>query len=291
VRRVVPLLLVAAAIMAFGLGLPALEARLLYFPLRHHLAEPFQVGLAAEELQPVTADGVRLHGWWLRAPRGTSGAQPPGALNEPATAQNAQSPPVLISYLGNGGNVSGALDNARRLIDRLGVEIVAVDYRGYGLSQGAPSEGGLYADARAIYDAVRERGVPPGRIILFGRSLGAAVATDVALDRPCAGLALETPFLSVPEVARSLYPFIPPFLIRSRFDNARKLPRIEVPKLIVQAELDEVIPAAHAQRLYEIASPPKHLHVLDGSRPNDTFDEQRPAYFAAWRAFLDVAAS
>jgi fermentation-respiration switch protein FrsA (DUF1100 family) len=197
---------------------------------------------------------------------------------------------VLIWFSGNGGNVSGGLENARRLIDRLGVEIVAVDYRGYGHSEGAPSEAGLYLDGRAIYDAVRGRGVPPERIVLFGRSLGAAVATDVALDRPSAGLALETPFLSVPAVASTVYPFIPSFLVQSRYDTERKLPRITaIPKLIVQAERDEVVPAAHARRLYDLAPPPKHLHVLAGSHHNDTFSEHRPAYFAAWRAFLEEA--
>ncbi len=291
-RRVAVLLLplVAVGVIAFlaRFGLSGLETGLLYFPLRHHLAQPEHFGLSAEELRPSAQDGTRLHGWWLRAQ-----ASPPAREGSLAAADRsgvaAASRPVVIWFSGNGGNVSGVLENARRLINRLDVDIIAVDYRGYGHSEGAPSEAGLYLDGRAIYDAVRERGVPAERIVLFGRSLGAAVATDVALDRPIAGLVLETPFLSVPAVARAVYPFIPGFLVQSRYDNERKLPHIAVPKLIIQAERDEVVPASHAHRLYDVAAPPKRLHVLTGSRHNDTFDEQRPAYIAAWRALLAEA--
>ena len=257
-------------------SLPGVETALLYFPIRHHFAQPAQVGLAAEELRPRAADGTRLHGWWLHSPVG-------------APAGTGAARPVVIWYSGNGGNVSGNLENARRLIERLDVEIVMVDYRGYGLSEGAPTEGRLYQDGRAVYDAVRERGVPPERIVLFGRSLGSAVAVDVAQDRPVAGLVLETPFLSVPELARVHYPFIPTFLVQSRYDNARKLPGITVPKLIVQAERDEVVPPDQAARLHELATPPKAFHVLRGARHNDTFGEGREEYFGAWRGLLERA--
>ena len=259
--------------------LPAIETGLLYFPLRQHVARPANVGLAAEEIRPRAADGIQLHGWWLRSPSAATAASTDTAR------------PVVIWFSGNGGNVSGGLENARRLIDRLDVEIVSVDYRGYGESEGSPTEEGLYQDGRAVYDAVRDRGVPPNRIVLFGRSLGAAVAVDVALDRdrPVAALVLETPFLSVPALAKVHYPFIPAFLIQSRYDSARKLPAVTVPKLIVQAERDEIMPPEQATTLYELAAPPKQLHVLAGSRHNDTFIENRDDYFSAWRTLLEPA--
>jgi len=279
--------------------LSALETALLYFPVREPLGHPIAAGLSAEELRPRAADGTHLHGWWLRAP---SAARPPpqapgttAAGTTPTPTPTPASRPVVIWFSGNGGNVGGNLANARRLVDRLDVEIVAVDYRGYGHSDGAPTEAGLYQDGRAIYDAVAARGVPPSRIVLFGRSLGAAVAADVALDRPAAALVLETPFLSVPAVARRHYPFIPSFLIQSRYDTAGKLPRLKslptgpLPLLIVQAQRDEVVPPEHAARLYALAPSPKRLHVLAGSRHNDTFGEQRPDYFAAWRDLLAAA--
>src|SRR5687767_10449224 len=223
-------------------SLAGIETALIYFPLRHQLAQPSHFGLLAEELRPQAADGTRLHGWWLRPP---------------AVAPHDSPRPVVIWFAGNAGNASGGLENARRLVDRLDVELVAVDYRGYGLSEGAPTEAGLYRDGRAVYDAVRGRGISPERIVLLGRSLGAAVAVDVAQDRPVAALVLETPFLSVPALARAHYPLLPAFLIRSRYDNARKLPAVAVPKLIVQAERDEVAPPDHAASLYEVAAPPK----------------------------------
>ncbi|HET7771224.1 MAG TPA: alpha/beta fold hydrolase [Chloroflexota bacterium] len=194
---------------------------------------------------------------------------------------------MILWFSGNGANASGNLENARRLMERLDVAIVCVDYRGYGLSEGSPTESGLYQDGRAVYDLVRERGVPPHRIVLLGRSLGSAIAADVALDRPSGALVLETPFLSVADVAKVHYPFIPRFLIKTRYDTASKLARIAVPTLIVQAERDELFPPNHAARLYELsAGSPKHLHVLAGSRHNDVFREQRESYFSAWRDLL-----
>lgn len=124
-----------------------------------------------------------------------------------------------------------------------------MDYRGYGLSQGTPAEAGLYRDGLAIYDAARERGFPPERIVLHGESLGCAVAVEVALARPSFGVVLETPFLSVPALARKHYPFVPGLLIRSRFDAASKIDRVTSPKLFLVAERDEIAPAEQGRAL------------------------------------------
>ena len=207
-RRALTLGLILGLIVLVPFSLRALETALLYYPVKHQLATPPSVGLAAEELRLRAQDGTQLHGWWL-----TSTVASPAAG---AGAGSGQDLPVVIWFSGNGANASGNLENARRLIERLNVAMVCVDYRGYGLSEGSPSEAGLYQDGRAVYDLVRERGVPPHRIVLLGRSLGSAIATDVALDRPIGALALETPFLSVADVARAHYPFIPRFLIQTR---------------------------------------------------------------------------
>jgi fermentation-respiration switch protein FrsA (DUF1100 family) len=243
-----------------------MEDRLVYFPQRLLEASPADYGLRAEELRLVASDGVRLHGWWIHA-RGDR---------------------IVLLFHGNAGNVSHRLDRAKLFAERLGVDLFLVDYRGYGLSEGRPSEAGLRRDGLAIYDAARERGFSSGRIVLLGESLGCAVAVEVALARPCGGVALETPFLSVPALARKHYPFVPAFLIRSRFEVASTVGRIEAPKLVVASERDEIVPASHARRLFDLATPPKELFVVPGAGHNDAYAVGGEAYLAAWRRFLDA---
>jgi len=255
-----------------------LEDRLLYFPLRRLDALPADYGLRSEELSPIASDGVRLHGWWIH-----------GGGDR-----------VLLLFHGNAGNVSHRLDRAKLFAENLGVDLFLVDYRGYGRSAGRPSETGLYRDGLAIYDTAVERGFPAERIVLFGESLGCAVAVEVALARqgdrgtarsPAegpAGIALETPFLSVPALARVHYPFVPGFLVRSRYDTQSKIARVRSSKLFVAAALDDVAPAAHARRLFELAKPPKELLVVPGAGHNDAYVAGGEDYLAVWRRFLDA---
>lgn len=254
--------LAGAALIA---ALVALESRLIYYPTRDHAAAPSDYGLKAEDLSLKTADGVQLHGWWI----GGSGRT------------------ALLFFHGNAGNVSHRLDRSRLLVDRFGLDVLLLDYRGYGRSGGKPSEAGLYADARAAYDAATARGFTADQIVLFGESLGSAVAAQLALERPCAGLVLETPFLSVPALARRYYPFVPRFLIRTRFDTESTIGRLTVPKLIIQAERDEIVPGPHARRLFTLAAEPKRLYVIPGAGHNDTYAVGGEPYFDAWRSFLE----
>lgn len=264
-----PLLSVALSLALVWVGMIVLmsvmERRFLYFPIRHLDAEPADYGLRAQELRLTASDGVRLHGWWIRA-RGER---------------------VVLLFHGNGGNVSHRLERAKLFAEALGVDLFLVDYRGYGLSEGTPSEAGLYRDGLAIYDAARERGFPPERIVLHGESLGCAVAVEVALARPSSGVALETPFLSVPALARKHYPFVPAFLLRSRFDAAAKIARVTAPKLFLVAERDEIAPPAHGRALFELARPPKELFVIPGAGHNDTYAVGGQPYLDAWRRFLE----
>jgi len=243
-----------------------LEDRFLYFPVRRLDATPADYGLRWEELRPITSDGVRLYGWWI----------------------HGEGRRVVLLFHGNAGNISHRLDRAKLFVDRLGVDLFLVDYRGYGLSEGRPSEAGLYRDGLAIYDAARQRGFRPKRIILLGESLGCAVAVEIALARPCAGVALETPFLSVQALARVHYPFLPAFFVRSRFDAASKIVRVTQPKLLVAGGLDDIAPAAHARRLFELAKPPKELLIVPGAGHNDTYVAGGETYLTAWRHFLNA---
>lgn len=263
-----PLLSFALSLALVWVGvivlLAVMERRFLYFPLRRLDAAPADYGLRSEDLDLEASDGVRLRGWWIRA----------------------KGERVVLLFHGNGGNVSHRLERARLFVDALGVDLFLVDYRGYGLSEGTPSERGLYRDGLAIYDAARERGFAPERIVLHGESLGCAVALEVALARPASGIVLETPFLSVPALARKHYPFVPTFVIRSRFDAASKVARVTAPKLFLVAERDEIAPAAQGRALFELAPPPKDLFVIPGAGHNDTYSVGGHPYLAAWRRFL-----
>jgi fermentation-respiration switch protein FrsA (DUF1100 family) len=253
-------LLVAAAALLF-----LFQDRLLYFPQRTLDARPADYGLAAEDFVVQTRDGVRLLGWWIRG-RGET---------------------VLIFFQGNAGNASHRLERARGLVSTLGTDVVLVDYRGYGESGGNPSESGLYRDGEAIWDAVEAKGVPPERVVLFGESLGCAVALETALRRSCRAVILEAPFLSVPEMVKRLYPFVPPFLVRTRMDNGSRISRLACPKLIVQAERDEIVPPEQTRRLFALSAVPKEYFVIPGAHHNDTDRVGGRVYLEVLRRFLD----
>ena len=259
-------LLAAAALV---LGLLAMESRLVYFPIREHAAAPADYGLPSEELRLEAEDGVRLHGWWIRG----IGREEKDRL-------------AVLFFHGNAGNISHRLERSRLLAERFGLDILLLDYRGYGLSEGRPSEAGLYRDARAAYGEAVRRGFAPDQILLFGESLGCAVAVQLATEKPCAGLVLETPFLSVPALARKYYPIVPGFVIRTRFDNEKKIAGVTAPKLFIQAENDEIVPGTHARRLHELSPPPKELYRIPGARHNDTYAVGGEEYLRTWERFL-----
>jgi len=240
-----------------------MEGRFLYFPARSLAATPESLRLRADELFIQTEDGVRLHGWWIKGVGGRA----------------------LLFFHGNAGNIGDRLERAQILNELLGLDVFLVDYRGYGRSEGEPSEEGLYRDGRAIHAQALER-FRPNQIVLFGESLGSAVAVQLAIDRPCAGVILETPFLSVPAMARVHYPFVPTFLIRSRFDNERKIGSVTQPKLFLIADRDEIAPPAQGRRLFELAPEPKTLFEIPGAGHNDTYITGGEPYWKAWGRFL-----
>ena len=264
-----------AGLLAFSwLALVALlalqERRLIFFPSRNLAAAPADFGLRAEELSITAADGVSLHGWWIQGPGDR----------------------VLIWYHGNAGNIGDRLHNARWFVDRLGVDVVLVDYRGYGRSRGTPDEDGVYLDGLAIYDAVAARSVRADDIVLFGRSLGGAVAIETALLRPAGALVLESVFRSVPALAREHYWFVPSAVIRTRMDNESKIRRVQAATLLLHGDRDGIVPLAHGRRLFELAASPVRLHVIEGAGHNDTYLVGGEPYAEMWGAFLrDTAGS
>src|SRR5512143_669211 len=176
-----------------------------------------------EERTITTDDGVRLHAWYAPAPAQSSGAD---------------QAPVLVWSHGNGGNIANRVDVILALRAR-GVSVLAYDYRGYGRSQGRPSETGVYCDARAAYDSERLRGTPPGRIVCFGESLGSAVTLRLATERPCAGVVLVAPFTTLAEVACRHYGLLGR-LAGSRFDAVANVEHLRVPLLVAHGDRDEI---------------------------------------------------
>ncbi len=261
VRVIAGFVLAAAALLAIGMKL---ENALLFFPSRTLGASPEDYGLAAEVVEPQTEDGVRLFGWWIKG----DGRR------------------AVLFFHGNAGNAADRLERAKLLHDRFGLDVLLIDYRGYGKSGGSPSEAGLRRDARAIYEVARGRGFPPERIVAFGESLGSAVAAGLAAERPCGAVILETPFLSIRAMARRHYPFVPAFLVRTRFDNAEAIAGVAAPKLFLVAELDEVVPPEQGLRLYALAPEPKTLFVIRGAGHNDTYAVGGENYWKVLGDFL-----
>jgi pimeloyl-ACP methyl ester carboxylesterase len=229
------------------------------------------LGVEGEEVA-LDSEGVTLHAFYL-----------------PSTPPR-QNPRAILFLHGNAGNASHRLPNAAELAGR-GADVLLIDYRGYGLSEGTPSESGTYADARAgLAHLIEERGIPEERIVLFGRSLGGAVAVDLARDRNLAGVILESTFTSIADVARGMMGPPAAYLARGVFDSASKIDRIRVPLLFFHGDRDGVIDYALGRRLFELAPEPKRFETLAGAGHNDTVQVGGRPYFERIAQFLDEVA-
>jgi alpha-beta hydrolase superfamily lysophospholipase len=263
------LLMVAVAlVLVTGLML-VFERRLVYFPFRELEVEPAALALRHEEAWLTAEDGVRILTWHLPVPGSRW---------------------TVLFCNGNAGNMSYRLDRAQEMQRRLGVSVQLFDYRGYGKSEGQPDEQGTYRDARAVHRyLVETRRVRPEDLILFGESLGSAVATQLALDRPAAALVLESPLSSIPEMARAAYPFLPPVgpLIRTRYETIAKVPKLTLPLLVLHGDRDTIVPFSQGRRVFEAAgSPRKTFHAIQGAGHNDTYLVGGEPYWRALSEFL-----
>ena len=248
------------------------EPHLLYFPGPRGALLPPPAGLPVERVELRTDDGVRLVSWIIRA-------------GEP------DAPWLLICH-GNGGNISDSGRPSHYVgLRNEGLNPFAFDYRGYGESDGTPSEPGLYEDALAAYRYLRDSmQLAPERIVIFGHSLGSAVAVELATRVPAAGLVLDGALTSVPDRAAEIYPFFPVrWLARSRYASLDKIGALRLPKLFLHAERDEVIPIAHGRRLFEAAPQPKRFVALRGGHA-DAFEADSGRYFGEIRRVVGEVA-
>jgi fermentation-respiration switch protein FrsA (DUF1100 family) len=262
----------AAVYLAFLLVLRLSETRLLYAPgpVRGLDPPPPELRLSPERVEIPSSDGVVLVGWVIRPP-----------------ASDTAGRWLLICH-GNGGNISDAGRPTHYAgLRALGLTLLAFDYRGYGESGGRPTEEGLYRDADAAYRYLREvRHVPAERIVLFGHSLGSAVAVELATRVPAAGLVLDGALSSVVDLAQEVYRFVPVrWIARSRYASIDRIGGITMPKLFLHARNDDVVPIAHGRRLYDAAAPPKTFVPLAGGH-GDAFETDSAAYFGAVARFL-----
>jgi fermentation-respiration switch protein FrsA (DUF1100 family) len=244
------------------------QKRLLFFPERQLDGSPVRLGLAYEDVFIDTEDGERLHAWHV-----------------PANPERG----VVLFCHGNAGNISHRLDTLRLLHD-LQLTTLAFDYRGYGRSTGELSEAGTRADARAAWRyLVQQRGVAPDSIVVFGRSLGAAVAIELAAAVEPAALIAESAFTTVADMATRAYPWLPArWLLRIRYDSLERITRIRVPKLLVHSRDDEVVPFDMGRRLFEAAPEPKRFLEIRGPH-NAGWMLSREVYAAELRRFLEEA--
>ena len=244
------------------------QAGMLYLPnlpSRELSATPQAIGLRYENIWLRTEDGVRLHGWYIPA----------------ASARG-----TVLFFHGNAGNISHRLDSIR-IFNSLRLSVFIFDYRGYGQSEGRPSERGTQRDALAVWRfATEERGLAPHRIVLFGRSLGAAVAALLATQKQPGALIVESAFTSVPDIAAEFYWWLPVRWL-SRFDYATRdyLASARCPVLVVHSMDDEIIPFHHGEALFAAAHEPKDMLRLRGGH-NEGFLVSGEHYVHGLDAFL-----
>jgi fermentation-respiration switch protein FrsA (DUF1100 family) len=257
----------------FGLGGCRLEDRFLYFPDSELVSTPEQMGLAYEDVELVCEDGISLHGWFI-----------PGQDHRP----------VILFFHGNAGNISHRLENLYQLHHQLGTPVLIINYRGYGPSEGSPDEQGLYLDAKAASAWLTERGYEPRWRIYFGRSLGAAVALQLALEDKPGMLVMESPFTSIRAMGRHHYPLLHTtlgWLLDARFDNLTKISLIDTPLTIIHGRRDRIVPPSMAQELFEQAQDPKQIFWLEQAGHNNTLYAEPNRYWAFWQQIMADAHS
>ncbi len=261
---------IAAALMVVVVLTRLLENRFIFFPPRYPagFVNPAAYGIPVEEVWIATQDGVRLNAWFLP---------------EPTT------PKVLLVFHGNADNIGYTLDRLRSFW-RLGVNVLALDYRGYGKSEGSPDEAGVYRDAEAAYDyLIAVRQFPPQSVYLYGQSLGGAVAIDLAARHACGGLIVESSFTSGRAMARRMFR-IPLFeyVPKSRFDSLAKIARVRCPVLVIHGTQDELVPFSMSRQLYAAAPEPKAFLPIEGAGHNNLQEVGGVEYLTALRRVMGL---
>lgn len=244
------------------------QPRFVYFPSRDLDVSPEDIGLEYESVHFTTTDDIRLHGWYVPA---------------------ADSAATVLFFHGNAGNISHRLDTIR-ILNQIGLTVFIIDYRGYGLSAGVPSEKGTYKDAESAWRFLTQtRGAPSEQIIVFGRSLGGAIATWLAAEYHPKGLIVESSFTSVSALAKKYYPYLPAsVLVRIRYPTIDRIGKVNCPVFVIHSPEDDIVPYPHGQRLFQAAKEPKQFLRITGGH-NDGFLVSGTRYIEALMKFTRSA--
>lgn len=241
-RMIARLILLGLAVVFAVVYVKGFERRNIFFPTKEIDYLPGEFGLNYEDVYFSTSDGLKLNGWFMPAkdPRAT-----------------------LLFCHGNAGNISHRLEVVE-LFNKLDLNVFIFDYRGYGKSPGRPSEKGTYLDALAAYNyLVSRKDVDKDRILAYGKSLGGAVAIELATKVEVCAAIVESTFTSTIDMGKEIYPFLPlKFIVTMDYDAISKIGRIAAPKLIIHSKDDEVVPLYMGQRLFQAASEPKEFYQM-----------------------------
>ena len=272
-------LLLVAGFVAFVM---LFEDRFIYFPAKYpegawDVGARGAASVGVEDVWFQASDGVRLHGWYCTPRRAAADAQPRSRM-------------TLLWFHGNAGNITSRFGMIEKLVE-LPAEVFIVDYRGYGRSEGSPSEQGLYLDARAAWDHLTgARGIPSKNIVVFGDSLGGAVAIDLATNVEPAGLVVQSSFTSIRDMAAEVMPFVPGFILRTKMDSLSKIKNVRAPKLFIHSPADEMVPYRFGRALFDAAPAPKQFYEVSGASHNETDTVGGRAYFDAIGEFVRACA-
>jgi fermentation-respiration switch protein FrsA (DUF1100 family) len=260
-------LIAVLAYSGFAVLLYVFQSHLIFFPVREYLATPEYLGLQYEEVTFPADDGTVLTGWFV-----------------PADVSDK----IILFCHGNAGNISHRLEYIR-IFNALGHSIFLFDYRGYGKSEGRLSEIGTYQDALGAWNfLVNAKGFQPESIIIYGRSLGGAIASRLAQVRSPAALVLDSVFTSVKALGSQLYPYLPiRWLSRYNYNTVQHIEKVTCPVLIIHSRNDDIVPFEHGKKLFEALIPPKKFLEISGSH-NEGFLESLGKYRAGLQEFFNT---
>lgn len=255
----------AVAVLLLNALFYILQPSMMFHPYSKLDVTPTDWGLVYDDVELITADNIKLHGWFL----------PVGNAKQ-----------VVLFFHGNGGNISHR-EESLKIFNKLGLNVFIIDYRGYGLSEGKMSEQGLYLDAMAAWQyLINQRGYLAKNIIVFGRSLGGAVATQLASQVQPRALIIESTFSSVNDMASKILPLVSSLIyLRYDFNTVFNIKQVTVPVLVMHSPDDDIIPFEYGLKVFAAANTPKIFHELQGSH-NSSFMQNIPQYQNTIMQFL-----